>query len=201
MTEEAFFQEANTFARKRHWASFLSKSRLINSLTAVILGIWLIVLLASVLPADMATNAGKRDLTELVLEVGEKLCAFVAVTAKTYTWRLATFGLVAAFSIVKKGLEVHVDPAPERVAGPNWAFAGALVAKAFEHLAYAVRLTPASRAWDFLETQPTRESLHLSVEQWARRSLWAANYYREILLNEQLLRTAVGPRYGPGTHT
>lgn len=121
--------------------ALFSQSRLINSLTAIILGIWLIFLLASTLPLDIATDLGKRDLIEALLEICEKV---PAVTAKTYLWRFA-----AAFAVVKKGLEVHVDPAPERVAGTNLAFIGALVAKAFEHIAYAVRLTPASKAWDW----------------------------------------------------
>ncbi|KAL0630891.1 hypothetical protein Q9L58_010255 [Maublancomyces gigas] len=58
-----------------------------------------------------------------------------------------------------EGLEVHVVPAPERVAGPNWAFAGALPAKALEHIAYAMRLTPASKAWDSV----VRESKQISA--------------------------------------
>lgn len=102
------------------------------------------------MPIDTVTEPGKRDLIEASLEVREKFFAFIAVTAKTYFWRVATFAFVAGFSIIKKGLEVHFDPAPARVAGPNWAFAGTLTAKAFEHLAYAVRLTPASKAWESL---------------------------------------------------
>lgn len=108
--------------------ALFSQSLLINSLTAIILGIWLIFLLASTLPLDIATDLGKRDLIEALLEICKKVPAFAAVTSKTYLWRFA-----AAFAVIKKGLEVHVDPAPERVAGINLAFIGALVAKAFEH--------------------------------------------------------------------
>lgn len=161
-------------------------------MTALILGIWLIILLGSILPINAGTDAGKRDLIEALLGVGEKFLAFAAVTAKTYWWRLATFGFVAGFSVIKKGLEVHVDPAPNRVAGPNWAFAGALTAKAFEHIAYAVRLTPASKAWD----STILESKHISAEQWVRRSMWAASYYREYLLIQQGLRIKFDKRPG-----
>lgn len=146
----------------------------------------------------MATDPGKRNVIEASLEVAEKFFAFIAVTAKNYFWRLATFGFVAAFSIIKKGLEVHVDPAPARVAGPNWAFAGALTAKDFEHLAYAVSLTPASKAWDSLQFESVRESEYLSAEQWVRRTMWAASHYQEYLLDQQRLRIKIdrGPRTG-----
>lgn len=105
---------------------------------------------------------------------------------------------MAGFSIVKKGLEVHIDLSPARIAGPNWAFAGALTAKAFEHIAYAVRLSPASKAWDTLHLQPIRESKHLSTEQWIRRSIWAARHYQDYLVDEQELRIKIdnGPRTG-----
>lgn len=150
------------------------------------------------MPIDTSTDAGKRDLVEALLEVGEKLIAFIAITAKTYFWRLATFGFVTGFSIVKKGLEVHFDPAPARVAGPNWAFAGALTAKAFEHIAYTVRLTPASKAWESLDLESIRESRHLSTEQFVRRSMWAASHYQQYLLDQQQLRVKIdkGPMAG-----
>lgn len=124
--EDAFFNEMNHLARKQHALAWLSKSWVINSLTGLILAIWFIILLGSILPIDTGTNAGKRDPIETFLEVGEKFFAFTAVTAKTYWWRLVTFAFVAGFSTIKKGLEVHVDPAPDRVAGANWAFAGAI---------------------------------------------------------------------------
>lgn len=119
----------------------------------------------------MATDPSRRGVIEASIEGGEKFIAFIAVTAKTYFWRLTTFGFIAGFSIIKKGLELHFDPARGRIAGPNWAFAGALTAKAFEHLAYGVCLTPASKAWESLHLESLRESIYLSTEQWVRRSM------------------------------
>lgn len=165
----------------------MSKSALINSSTAIILGIWLVILFASIHPIEIGADASKRDLIEAALEVGEKSLAFAAVTAKTYWWRLTTFAFVAAFAVVKEAVEVHFDPAPERVAGVNRAFAGALTAKALEHIAYAVRLTPASKAWD----SGIHESKYISPEQWVRRSLWAGYYYQNYLLMQHKRRLEI----------
>lgn len=106
----------------------------------------MVILLTSILPITTTTKAGKRDLVEVVVEVGEKRAGFAAATAKSYFWRVTTFALVAVYSILKKGLEVHVDTAPDRVESWSWAFLGALAAKGFEHLAYAMRLAPAPKA-------------------------------------------------------
>lgn len=160
--------------------------------------IWLLILLGSIAPINTTIEPGRRDVIEASLEVGEKFFAFLAVTAKTYFWRLATFGFIAGFSIIKKGLEVHFGPAPARVAGRNWAFAGALTAKAFEQLAYAVRLTPASKAWESLHLESLSESNYISTEQWVPRCMWAASHYQQHLLDQQKLRIKIDkdPRVG-----
>lgn len=128
---------------------------------------------------------------EMGLEVGEKVVGLMAATAKSYSLRVATFCLVAGYAVIKKGLEVHVDPAPARQANRSWSYIGVLVAKAFEHVIYAVRLAPASRAWDFWERNAKRETQFLSVEQIARRSIWANQYFRDYLLNQQDARRRV----------
>lgn len=127
--------------------------------------------------------------------MGEIFFAFTVVAAKTYLW-LATFVFVAGFSIIEKGLEVRVDPAPGRVAGLNWDFAGALTTKTFEHIACTLWLTPVSNGWESIQLQQTRESKHLVVEQWVRRSMWAASYYQEYFLAQQEFCIKIGMRSG-----
>lgn len=191
-----FFHEIRVLAKKQHAFAWLVKSRKINSLTVIILMIWLLILHLLIVPIDTSTDPGKRDLMEALLEVGEKLFAFIAITTKTYCWRLATFGFVTGFSIVMKGLEVHFDPAPTCVAGPNWAFAKALTARAFKHIAYTVRLTPATKAWESLVLEAIRELRHLSTKQFGLKSMWAASHYQQYLLDHQQLRIKIekGPR-------
>lgn len=52
--------------------------------------------------------------------------------------RLALFTLADVLAVITIGLEVHVGPSLERVAGTNLAFVEALVVKAMEHIAFAV---------------------------------------------------------------
>lgn len=131
---------------------------------------------------------GVRDLVEMGLEVGEKFVGLIAATAKIYALRIITFCLVAGYAVVKKGLEVHVDPAPARQVNTSWSYLGVLGAKAFEYVIYAVRHAPASREWDSWAQNGKRERKSLSVEIMARRSIWATEYYRESLLKEQAAR-------------
>lgn len=56
---------------KQHAMAWLSKSRQVNFLTALTLAIWFLILLGSIFPLDLANEAGKRDLIEATLEVGE----------------------------------------------------------------------------------------------------------------------------------
>lgn len=116
------------------------------------------------------------------------MVGLMAATAKTYTLRVTMFYVIASYAVTKKALKVHVDPTPTRQANRSWSYIGALGAKAFEHVIYAVRLAPASRAWNFWERKAKRETKFLSVEQMARRSIWANEYYQEYLLNQQQAR-------------
>ncbi|KAL0639025.1 hypothetical protein Q9L58_001907 [Maublancomyces gigas] len=187
-TETDFFQAVESHGRYQQDAMLLSKTGYVNLLTGATLAIWIIILITSILPIRPTTNPGKRDLSEALLEVGEKMVGFAAVTAKSFAWRVVTFCIVAGYSILKKRLEIHVDTALKRSASPTWAFIGPLVAKAFEHLAYAIRLAPASRAWAFLHERPDRQSRYISSEQWARRCLWADGQYRQFLREKQECR-------------
>lgn len=180
--ETEFVRVIDHFAMNHQPVALLSKSIMTNVLTISTLVIWSIVLVTSILPVTTTTNAGKRDLVETVLEIGEKCLGFAAATSKSYLWRVITFALFAGYAILKKGLEVHMDTAPERVACSRWSFVGALAAKALEHLAYAVRLTPASRAWNFCDNTKAWGARGLSVEQVARRRIWAVGYYKSELL-------------------
>lgn len=134
------------------------------------------------------TAAGVRDLVEFGLEVGEKLIGLTAATAKTYARRVITFVLVAAYAVIKKGFEVHVDPAPARQSTKTWSFIGVLIAKGFEHVIYAVRLAPASRAWEFWQGSWKKHDQYLSIEQIARRSIWAEEFFKDYLLGQQQAR-------------
>lgn len=147
-----------------------------------------VMLITSIAPITTKADAGVRDLVEMSLEIGEKFVGLMALTAKTYALHIITFRLVTGYAVVKKGLEVHVDPAPTRQANSSWSYIGRLGAKAFEHVIYAVPLAPASRAWDFWAQHGKRESKPPSVEQMARRSVWATEYYREHLLTQQAAR-------------
>lgn len=93
------------------------------------------------------------------------------------------FIIVALFSVAKKGLEIHYDTAKERVANGSWAFVGAITAKILEYLAYAARFELASKAWNFwLGEAGGRRTTWLSVEQLARRHLWARDFFKQHLL-------------------
>lgn len=185
VTEHKFFQSAAEFAERQQSVLFLSKTAIINWAAFVSFFLWAILLISTIIPITTETNAGVRDLVELGLEIGEKLVGLMAATAKTYVLRVATCCLVAGYAVFKKGLEVHVDPAPARQANRSWSYIGVLGAKAFEHFIYAVRLAPASRAWEFWARGAERETKFLSVEQMARRSIWANVYFRDNLLYQQ----------------
>lgn len=51
---------------------------------------------------------------------------------------------VALYAVVKKGVEIRVDPAPARAVNGTWSFLGPLTGKAVEHQIYVVRFEPAS---------------------------------------------------------
>lgn len=172
-----FTQAVDDFARRQASLFVLSKSAFINILTIGTLLVWVVILVTSILPINPSNSAGKRDLVEVLLVIGEKGFGFAAVTARTYLWRVITFVLVAGYAISKKALEIHVDTAAERVARWHWSFVAVLVAKALEHLDYAVRLAPASKVWDFCERENAIEAKYLSVEQVVRRRVWASEYY------------------------
>lgn len=148
-TEHEFFLCVAEFAKLEQSILFLSKTSIINWAAFIFFFLWTVLLVTSILPITTQTDAGVRDLVELGLEVGEKLVGLMAATARTYVLRIATFCLVAGYAVAKKGLEVHLDPAPAREANGSWSYIGLLGAKAFEHAIYAVRLAPASRAWNF----------------------------------------------------
>lgn len=141
-TEEKFFLCAAQFAERQQSLLFLSKSSIINWAAFVTFLLWMMLLITSIVPITTKTDAGVRDLVEMGLEVGEKFVGLMAATAKTYALRIITFCLVAGYAVVKKGLEVHVDPAPARQVNTSWFYLGVLGAKAFEHVIYAVRLAP-----------------------------------------------------------
>lgn len=187
-TERQFCLRVAEFAEQKQSILFLSKSGIVNVVAFVSFCLWTIILLSSIFPVTTMTAAGVRDLVEFGLEVGEKMVGLMAATAKTYVRRVITFRLVAAYAVIKKGLEVHVDPAPARQSNKSWSYIGVLVAKGFEHVIYAVRLAPASRAWEFWEPSWKREGQFLSIEQMARRSIWANKYFKDYLLRQQQTR-------------
>lgn len=150
--ETEFVRVIDHFAMNHQPIALLSKSIMTNVLTISTLAIWSIVLVTSILLVTTTTNAGKRDLVETVLEIGGKCLGFAAATAKSYLWRVITFALFAGYAILKKGLEVHVDTAPE------------------------------SRAWNFCDNTKAWGARGLSVEQVARRRIWAVGYYKSELL-------------------
>lgn len=179
--------------------SLLSKSAFVNVITLCILIIWAITLITSITPVNIRTKPGRRDLVEALLELGEKMLYFNSITAKSQFWQVGCFCIVAVYAVVKKGLEVHVDTAPERVVNSSWAFIGALVAKAIEYLAYAARLQPASKAWNFWvrgEAQSGRKMTYLSTEQLARRHLWPGEFFRKHLLDNYQGEQAESVKWG-----
>lgn len=191
--ERAFNHECALNHAKSNPGIFSNKAK-VNTWTCIVLVLMSIVLYsgASYDFSDPSTGA-LRDIVEATLEVLEKMLYVWSVNAQGTRHVQVTLLVLAGYSITKQALLIHFDTVEYRIAGANWAFFSALVAKALEHTAYAVRLTPSTKAWDFWLEAPNHNSHYLrrqqkilSGVQLARRHLWADNIYEEFLFAQKI---------------